>query len=92
MRADEGNPVGAPYESQKQITLGEQETDNPMKNKRTEKVYTGYLKDFFDYNEHENGKGITDEVTLCNFISFLRENRFSDGSLWCVYHRTQQAL
>jgi len=56
-----------------------------MKNQQTENRYTGYLKYFYDYNEHECGKGIKDEVTMCNFISFLRENRFSDGSLWCVY-------
>ena len=56
-----------------------------MQNQDTEQRYTGYLKDFYDYNEHEQVKGITGEVTLCNFISFLRENRSSDGSLWCVY-------
>ena len=22
---------------------------------------------------------------MCNFISFLRKNRFYDGNLWCVY-------
>jgi len=46
--------------------------DLEMSNKKTEKTYTGYVQDLYDYIENEeNGKGSpTDEVTLCNFFPF----------------------
>ena len=54
-------------------------------NEKTAKKYEGYVADFFNFNENEGGAGITDEVTLCNFFSFLKHNRFKAGCLWNVY-------
>ena len=54
-------------------------------NEKTAKKYEGYVADFFNFNENEGGAGVTDEVTLCNFFSFLKHNRFKAGCLWNVY-------
>lgn len=54
-------------------------------NKTTKNKYTGYVADFYEFNQNEKGKGIEDEVTVCNFFSFLKHNRFKASSLWCVY-------
>jgi len=61
--------------------------DMKMSNMDTRKRYTGYVKGLYDYiDNEEDGRGSpTNEVTLCNFFSFLKHTRFNAGSLWTVY-------
>ena len=61
--------------------------DLEMSNKKTQRKYTGYVKDQYKYIENEeNVTGSPkSEVTLCNFFSFLKHNRFNSASLCTVY-------
>ena len=58
-------------EDEKKTGLTEQAyADMTPANPKTDKKYTGYVGDFYEFNENEGGKGIEDEVTLCNFFRF----------------------
>ena len=55
-----------------------------MDNHATQK-YNKHVIYFNDYLVNEGRQGLEDDVTMCNYMAFLKKNRYSSGSIWQVY-------
>ena len=56
-----------------------------MTNKKTQSIYSKKVEHFITYNKNCKGNGLGCETTLCNYIAFLRDNKYTEGSMWSVY-------